>query len=207
MSIKMQGNPPFLPFPDTGLRLAVSEAAAARCISAAAVSAFRRTRHRPLLLTITRISEQSGVTYLYLFFSEVVQLIAQLVWLRRNVKYTNIKGKEKELKGNKNGDLQQFNKREEDFSSLREYNDYLEEVEDMTFNLIEGIDVQAIEAKIARYQEENAEQIMINRARKVPGVLLFVYSLSSHLARNCGFWCLTNCLFSFFFLTSDISAP
>ncbi|KAG6587804.1 CDK-activating kinase assembly factor MAT1 [Cucurbita argyrosperma subsp. argyrosperma] len=59
-----------------------------------------------------------------------------------------------------------FNKREDDFPSLREYNDYLEEVEDMTFNLIEGIDVQAIEAKIARYQEENAEQIMVNRARK-----------------------------------------
>ncbi|XP_027923639.1 uncharacterized protein LOC114181394 [Vigna unguiculata] len=59
-----------------------------------------------------------------------------------------------------------FNKREDDFPSLREYNDYLEEVEDMTFNLIEGIDVSAIEEKIAKYQEENAEQIMINRARK-----------------------------------------
>lgn len=35
------------------------------------------------------------------------------------------------------------------------------------FNLIEGIDVPAIEEKIAKYQEENAEQIMINRARKV----------------------------------------
>jgi hypothetical protein len=33
--------------------------------------------------------------------------------------------------------------------------------------LIEGIDAPAIEAKIAQYQEENAEQIMINRARKV----------------------------------------
>ncbi|XP_057961234.1 uncharacterized protein LOC131153151 [Malania oleifera] len=59
-----------------------------------------------------------------------------------------------------------FNKRVEDFPSLREYNDYLEEVEDMTFNLIEGIDVPAIEAKIAKYQEENAEQIMNSRARK-----------------------------------------
>lgn len=59
-----------------------------------------------------------------------------------------------------------FNKREDDFPSLKEYNDYLEEVEDMTFNLIEGIDVSAIEEKIAKYQEENAEQIMINRARK-----------------------------------------
>lgn len=87
-----------------------------------------------------------------------------------------------------------FNKQEEDFPSLREYNDYLEEVEDMSMrrfiffctficltcwligfgyllevacNLIEGIDVTAIEAKIAKYQEENAEQIVNSRARKV----------------------------------------
>ncbi|KAG6537283.1 uncharacterized protein LOC122032566 [Zingiber officinale] len=59
-----------------------------------------------------------------------------------------------------------YNKREEDFPSLRKYNDYLEEVEDMTFNLIDGIDVAAIEAKIAKYQEENAEQIVNSRARK-----------------------------------------
>lgn len=59
-----------------------------------------------------------------------------------------------------------YNKREENFPSLREYNDYLEEVEDMIFNLIEGIDVPAIEAKIAEYQRENAEQIMIAQARK-----------------------------------------
>ncbi|XP_027149074.1 CDK-activating kinase assembly factor MAT1 [Coffea eugenioides] len=59
-----------------------------------------------------------------------------------------------------------FNKREEDFPSFREYNDYLEEVEDMLVNLIEGIDVPAIEAKIAQYQRENAEQIMIAQARK-----------------------------------------
>ncbi|KAJ3675678.1 hypothetical protein LUZ60_004720 [Juncus effusus] len=59
-----------------------------------------------------------------------------------------------------------FNKREDDFPSLRDYNDYLEEVEDMTFDLIEGRNVAAIEAKIARYQDENAELIMNNRARK-----------------------------------------
>ncbi|KAJ9550799.1 hypothetical protein OSB04_014844 [Centaurea solstitialis] len=59
-----------------------------------------------------------------------------------------------------------FNKRVEDFSSLREYNDYLEEVEDMIVNLVEGIDVPAIEARIAHYQKENAEQIMNAQARK-----------------------------------------
>ncbi|KAK4852979.1 hypothetical protein QYF36_001841 [Acer negundo] len=59
-----------------------------------------------------------------------------------------------------------YNKREDDFPSLREYNDYLEEVEDMIFNLIEGVDVQAIEEKIKQYQKENAEQIIVNQARK-----------------------------------------
>ncbi|KAI3450466.1 hypothetical protein Pfo_007131 [Paulownia fortunei] len=59
-----------------------------------------------------------------------------------------------------------YNKREEDFPSLRDYNDYLEEVEDMIINLIEGIDVPAIEARIAEYQRENAEQIMNAQARK-----------------------------------------
>lgn len=59
-----------------------------------------------------------------------------------------------------------FNKTREHFPSLKDYNDYLEEVEDMTFNLIEGFDVEAIEAKIARYQQENAEQIYLSRAKR-----------------------------------------
>lgn len=40
---------------------------------------------------------------------------------------------------------------------------------------MEGVDVQAIEEKISKYQEENAEQIMINQARKV--LLIGSYSL------------------------------
>lgn len=45
-------------------------------------------------------------------------------------------------------------------------------------NLIEGIDVPAIEAKIAQYQSENAEQIMIAQARKVGANIAFgVYLL------------------------------
>ncbi|XP_044434704.1 uncharacterized protein [Triticum aestivum] len=58
-----------------------------------------------------------------------------------------------------------FNKTREHFPSLKDYNDYLEEVEDM-INLIEGIDVEAIEARIARYQQENAEQIYLSRAKR-----------------------------------------
>lgn len=54
----------------------------------------------------------------------------------------------------------------------------------VAFNLIEGIDVQVIEAKIARYQEENAEQIVINRARKVPALLLLMYKLFPYSSLN-----------------------
>ncbi|KAG9454414.1 hypothetical protein H6P81_007318 [Aristolochia fimbriata] len=75
-----------------------------------------------------------------------------------------------------------FNKREEDFPSLKDYNDYLEEVEDMTCSLIEGIDVAVIEAKIAKYQEENAEQIINSRARKAEELAeaLRLSKLSNH---------------------------
>ncbi|KAH8505060.1 hypothetical protein H0E87_012345 [Populus deltoides] len=65
-----------------------------------------------------------------------------------------------------------FNKREDDFPSLREYNDYLEEVEDMIFNLVAGDDVAATEVKIAEYQEENADLILINHARKAEELAL-----------------------------------
>lgn len=40
------------------------------------------------------------------------------------------------------------------------------------FNLVEGIDVEAIEAKIARYQQENAEQIYLSRAKRVCFVMI-----------------------------------
>ncbi|RLM54929.1 hypothetical protein C2845_PM10G03920 [Panicum miliaceum] len=53
-----------------------------------------------------------------------------------------------------------FNKTQEHFPTLKDYNDYLEELEDMR------IDVEAIEAKIARYQKENAEQIFLSRAKR-----------------------------------------
>ncbi|EPS61893.1 hypothetical protein M569_12902 [Genlisea aurea] len=59
-----------------------------------------------------------------------------------------------------------YNKTEEDFCSVREYNDYLEEVEDMIVNLAEGINVANIEARISEYQKENAEQIVNSQARK-----------------------------------------
>jgi len=58
-----------------------------------------------------------------------------------------------------------FNKKREDFPDLRVYNDYLEMVEDITFNLINEIDVPQTEARIANYRSENAALIEANIQR------------------------------------------
>ncbi|KAL0140831.1 CDK-activating kinase assembly factor [Mucor lusitanicus] len=60
-----------------------------------------------------------------------------------------------------------FNKRAEDFPSLRAYNDYLEMVEDITFNLMNEVDVAETEAKIAAYEMENKDSIAANQAKNV----------------------------------------
>lgn len=60
-----------------------------------------------------------------------------------------------------------FNKRPEDFPTLRAYNDYLEEVEDITFNLMNEVDVAETEARITAYELENKEAIAANEARLV----------------------------------------
>ncbi|PCH38290.1 CDK-activating kinase assembly factor [Wolfiporia cocos MD-104 SS10] len=60
----------------------------------------------------------------------------------------------------------EFNKRREDFPDLRSYNDYLEEVEDITFNLINEINIPETEARIAAYRQENAALIELNIQRE-----------------------------------------
>ncbi|KAL1409045.1 TFIIH/NER complex subunit [Vanrija albida] len=56
-----------------------------------------------------------------------------------------------------------FNKRADDFPTRKEYDDYLEDVEDMTFNLLNDIDVAATEARIAAYARDNASLIATNQ--------------------------------------------
>lgn len=57
-----------------------------------------------------------------------------------------------------------FNKRASDFPDLRAYNDYLEEVETLTFNLIHHIDLAATEAKLSAYESLNKSSIHANAA-------------------------------------------
>lgn len=55
-----------------------------------------------------------------------------------------------------------FNRREEDFQSLMDYNNYLNDVEDITYNLIHKIDLDATEAKLEAYEHANKAAISEN---------------------------------------------
>lgn len=62
--------------------------------------------------------------------------------------------------------LKDYNKKEEDFETLREYNDYLEEVETIIYNLVNNIDVDATKRKVEQYKKENKTQINRNRGKR-----------------------------------------
>lgn len=61
----------------------------------------------------------------------------------------------------------EFNKRREDFPDLRSYNDYLEEVEDITFNLINGTEIERTEERIAELRRASAQLTSANAAREL----------------------------------------
>lgn len=58
--------------------------------------------------------------------------------------------------------LRSFNRREDEFDSLKDYNDYLNQVEDWTYNLIHNIDVEATKKQIDAYQRANQKEITEN---------------------------------------------
>ena len=58
-----------------------------------------------------------------------------------------------------------YNKRQVDFTALKDYNDYLEAQEDIIFNLIEGVDVKETEARVDAYRREHASEIARLRKR------------------------------------------
>ena len=59
--------------------------------------------------------------------------------------------------------LRDFNKTEDDFDCLRSYNDYLEMVEDLIYNLCNNIETLETNKKIAEYKEVNKIQIAKNK--------------------------------------------
>lgn len=60
-----------------------------------------------------------------------------------------------------------YNRRLEDFDSREGYDSYLEEVEDIIYNLANKIDVRETEAKVESYQRQNRLQIQLNQARQI----------------------------------------
>nr|CAG4645754.1 EOG090X0BPM [Lynceus sp. MCZ IZ 141354] len=62
--------------------------------------------------------------------------------------------------------LRDFNKRQEDFSTLREYNDYLEDIETIIFNLVNNLDVVNTNKKIEAYKRDNKDVIQRNRNKQ-----------------------------------------
>ncbi|KAG7296643.1 hypothetical protein JYU34_020463 [Plutella xylostella] len=61
--------------------------------------------------------------------------------------------------------LKDYNKKEEDFATLREYNDYLEEIETIIFNLTNNIDIVGTNKRIEQYKRDNKELIMKNKVK------------------------------------------
>ena len=72
-----------------------------------------------------------------------------------------------------------FNKREDDFESLRDWNDYLNDVEDITFNLVNNVDVEATTKRFEAYKEANEKDIMENATREEQEKLLFAQAQKS----------------------------
>ena len=62
--------------------------------------------------------------------------------------------------------LRDFNKRQEDFTTLRDYNDYLEEVETIIFNLVNNVDIINTNKKIEQYKRDNKDSIKKNLSRQ-----------------------------------------
>ncbi|XP_040583035.1 CDK-activating kinase assembly factor MAT1 [Lepeophtheirus salmonis] len=59
--------------------------------------------------------------------------------------------------------LRDYNKKRDDFDSLRSYNDYLESIEDIIFNLCNDIDILDTNKRINDYKEKNRDSIVRNR--------------------------------------------
>jgi len=58
-----------------------------------------------------------------------------------------------------------FNLHEDDFASLREFNDYLERFEQLVWNLSHDIDIDECQLEIEKFRNENVELIERNRKR------------------------------------------
>ena len=60
-----------------------------------------------------------------------------------------------------------YNKSETDFPSLKEYNDYLEEIEDMIYSIVnEEPDAEDCKAKIKEYEQQHRAEIVVRQSQR-----------------------------------------
>jgi hypothetical protein len=78
-----------------------------------------------------------------------------------------------------------FNKVESDFSSLEEYKNYEELVEDIIYNLVNVVDVDATNALVEKYKQENSKEIVANqfkRKEELKEELMTIKESEEHIA-------------------------
>ncbi|KAK3773599.1 hypothetical protein RRG08_022308 [Elysia crispata] len=61
--------------------------------------------------------------------------------------------------------LRDYNKKEEDFATLEDYNDYLETIETIVYNLSNHINIDETKRMIEQYKKDNREQIKKNQSK------------------------------------------
>jgi len=61
--------------------------------------------------------------------------------------------------------LRVFNQKEDDFGSVQKYNDYLEEIESVIYNLVRNHDIIKINKRLEQYKKENKDYIIENRTK------------------------------------------
>lgn len=76
--------------------------------------------------------------------------------------------------------LKDYNKKEEDFATLREYNDYLEEIETIIYNLTNNIDIVGTNKRIEQYKKDNKELILKNKVK----IGKTCYLISNNVSKN-----------------------
>ena len=79
--------------------------------------------------------------------------------------------------------MRDLNRREEEFTSLREYNDYLEFVETIIFNLTNGVNVESTKKQLDDYRRKFKDQIQKNKLSK-GGILIEKAALSTFFSNR-----------------------
>ena len=64
--------------------------------------------------------------------------------------------------------MKDFNKNQDDFATVREYDDYLEQIETIIYNLTYNVDVEETKQLVEQYRKENGESISKNRSKRDP---------------------------------------